>query len=111
MFNESQELPRGTLELMILKVLSLEPMHGWGIIKRIQQLSKDLFQVNQGSLYPALQRLKKKGWIHSEWRVTENSRRARYYTLTESGQEKLGLERGAWERSTEAVGWILQAES
>ena len=111
MFNESQELPRGTLELMILKVLSLEPMHGWGIIKRIQQLSKKLFQVNQGSLYPALQRLKKKGWIRSEWRVTENSRRARYYTLTDNGQEKLGLERDAWERSTEAVLWILQAES
>jgi PadR family transcriptional regulator PadR len=111
MFSGSQELPRGTLELMILKVLSLEPMHGWGIIKRIQQLSKDLFQVNQGSLYPALQRLKKKRWIRSEWRMTENSRRARYYTLTASGQEKLGQERGAWERSTEAMLWILQAES
>jgi len=111
LFDGSQDLPRGTLELMVLKVLSLEPMHGWGIIKRIQQLSQDVFQVNQGSLYPALQRLKKKGWIRAEWRVTENSRRARYYTLTPKGMEKLGEERGAWERSTQAVAWILEAEA
>lgn len=111
MFEGSQDLPRGTLELMILKVLSLDPMHGWGIIKRIQQLSQDVFQVNQGSLYPALQRLKKKGWIRSEWQMTENSRRARYYALTEAGREKLGEERGAWERSTAAVEGILQAEA
>jgi PadR family transcriptional regulator PadR len=111
MFEGNQELPRGTLELMILKVLSLDPMHGWGIIKRIQQLSQDVFQVNQGSLYPALQRLKKKGWISSEWQMTENSRRARYYALTESGNQKLGEEQGAWERSTAAVGWILEAVS
>jgi PadR family transcriptional regulator PadR len=109
MFDGSQDLPRGTLELMILKVLSLQPMHGWGIIKRIQHLSQDLFQVNQGSLYPALKRLKKKGWIRSEWRVTENSRRARYYTLTDSGREKLEQERRAWEASTHAVGRILEA--
>lgn len=96
---------------MILKVLSLEPMHGWGIIKRIQHLSQDVFQVNQGSLYPALQRLKKKGWIGSEWRLTENNRRARYYTLTDSGQEMLGEERRAWETSASAVGRILEATS
>ena len=111
MFDESQDLPRGTLELMILKVLSLDPMHGWGIIKRVQHLSEEIFQVNQGSLYPALQRLKKKGWIRSEWRVTENSRRAKYYTLTDSGREKLGVERRAWETSTAAVGRILEAKS
>ena len=110
MFDGTQDLPRGTLELMILKVLSLEPMHGWGIIKRIQHLSQDVFQVNQGSLYPALQRLKKKGWIRSEWRVTENSRRARYYTLTDSGREKLGEEWRAWEVSTSALGRILEAK-
>jgi transcriptional regulator len=110
MFEGSQDLPRGTLELMILKVLSLGPMHGWGIIKRIQSLSREVFQVNQGSLYPALQRLKKKGWIRSEWRVTENSRRARYYALTPDGEVKLGEERAEWERSTSAVGWILKAE-
>jgi transcriptional regulator len=111
MFDGNQDLPRGTLELMILKVLSLEPMHGWGIIKRIQHLSQDVFQVNQGSLYPALQRLKKKGWIRAQWRVTENNRRARYYTLTKSGREKLGEERRAWELSTSAVGRILEATS
>jgi PadR family transcriptional regulator PadR len=111
MFDGGQDLPRGTLELMILKVLSLEPMHGWGVIKRIQQLSQGLYQVNQGSLYPALQRLKKKGWIRSEWRVTENSRRAKYYTLTDSGKEQLGEERRAWELSTSTVGRILEATS
>ncbi|MFC1574697.1 PadR family transcriptional regulator [Gemmatimonadota bacterium] len=111
MLDGGQDLPRGTLELMILKVLSLEPMHGWGIIQRVRQLSQDIFQVNQGSLYPALQRLKKKGWIRSEWRVTENSRRARYYTLTDSGREKLGEERRAWEMSTAAVSRILEATS
>jgi len=109
MLDTGQDLPRGTLDLMILKVLSLEPMHGWGVIKRIQLLSEDVFQVNQGSLYPALQRLKKKGWIRSEWRVTENSRRARYYTLTDSGWEQLGDVRRAWDVSTAAVGRILAA--
>jgi transcriptional regulator len=111
MFEGNQELPRGTLDLMILKVLSLEPMHGWGIIKRIQHLSQHVFQVNQGSLYPALQRLKRKGWIRAEWRVTENSRRARYYTLTDSGKMKLGEARRAWEASTIAVERILEATS
>ena len=111
MFDGSRDLPRGTLELMILKVLSLEPMHGWGVIRRIQHLSQGVYQVNQGSLYPALQRLKKKGWIRSEWRVTENSRRAKYYTLTDSGKEMLGEERRAWELSTSTVGRILEATS
>lgn len=111
MFEESQELPRGTLELMILKILSLEPMHGWGIIKRIQDLSQDVFQVNQGSLYPALQRLTKKGWIRPEWRVTENSRRARYYTITATGSRQLGEERRAWASSAAAMERILGATS
>jgi len=109
MLDTSQDLPRGTLDLMILKVLSLEPMHGWGVIKRIQLLSEDVFRVNQGSLYPALQRLKKKGWIRSEWRVTENSRRARYYTITESGLDQLDDVRRAWNVSTAAVSRILAA--
>jgi transcriptional regulator len=111
MFDGTQDLPRGTLELMILKVLSLEPLHGWGVSKRIQQLSEHVFQVNQGSLYPALQRLEKKGWIRSEWRTTEKSRRARYYTLSDSGREKLGEEKKAWETSAMAVGRILEATS
>jgi len=111
MFEGSQDLPRGTLDLLILKVLSLEPMHGWGIMKRIQSLSQGVFELNQGSLYPALQRLKKKKWIQAEWRTTENSRRARYYTLTPRGLEGLTEERGSWERSTAAVGRILRARA
>jgi len=109
MLDTTQDLPRGTLDLMILKVLSLEPMHGWGIMRRIQELSEEVFQVNQGSLYPALQRLKGKGWIRSEWRVTEHRRRARYYTLTDTGWQALGEERRAWTVATAAVGRILEA--
>ena len=103
------ELLQGTLELLILKVLSLEPMHGWGISERIQLLSDEVFLVNQGSLYPALQRMKTKGWIKSEWKVTENNRRARYYALTSAGQKQLGEEKDAWARSSSAVEKILQA--
>jgi transcriptional regulator len=103
------ELLQGTLELLILKILSLEPMHGWGISERIQLLSDEVFLVNQGSLYPALQRMKRKGWITSEWRVTENNRRARYYALTSAGQRQLGEEKEAWARSSTAVEKILQA--
>jgi len=103
------ELLQGTLELLILKVLSLEPMHGWGISERIQLLSDEVFLVNQGSLYPALQRMKTKGWIRSEWKVTENNRRARYYALTSAGQKQLGEEKNAWARSSSAVEKILQA--
>jgi PadR family transcriptional regulator PadR len=103
------ELLQGTLELLILKVLSLDPMHGWGISERIQLLSEEVFLVNQGSLYPALQRMKTKGWITSEWKVTENNRRARYYALTSAGQKQLGAEKDAWTRSSEAVEKILEA--
>ena len=103
------ELLQGTLELLILKILSMEPMHGWGISERIQLLSEEVFLVNQGSLYPALQRMKRKGWITSQWRVTENNRRARYYALTSSGQRQLGAEKEAWARSSSAVEKILQA--
>lgn len=109
MLETHQELPRGSLDLVILKVLSLEPMHGWGIIQRIRHLSGDVFHVNQGSLYPALQRLKKKGWIRSEWQVTENSRRARYYTLTDTGWGQLGDESRTWEATTAAMVRILAA--
>jgi len=102
------DLLQGTLELLILKILSLEPMHGWGISERIQLLSHEVFLVNQGSLYPALQRMKRKGWITSEWRVTENNRRARYYALTPPGEKQLGREQEAWERSAGAVERILR---
>ena len=100
-------LLQGTLELLVLKTLSLQPMHGWGIAQRIEQMSKDVFQVNQGSLYPALQRMKRKGWIQSEWRATENNRRARYYMLTAAGERQLGVERAEFERSAGAVFRVL----
>ena len=91
----------------MLKTLSLEPMHGWGIAQRIQQMSRDTFQVNQGSLYPALQRMLAKGWIRPEWRTTEDNRRARYYRLTRAGERELARERAEWERTSAAVNWIL----
>jgi PadR family transcriptional regulator, regulatory protein PadR len=98
---------RGTLDLLILKTLSLAPMHGWGINQRIQQLSRGVLDVNQGSLYPALQRLEHKGWIASEWQVTENNRRAKYYRLTAAGIRALGEETQNWRRYAGAVEWIL----
>jgi len=101
------DLLQGTLELLVLKTLSLEPMHGWGISQRIQQMSKDVLQVNQGSLYPALQRMKSRGWITSEWRTTENNRQARYYTLTPAGERQLGTELADWKRASAAVNWVL----
>ena len=107
MSESTSELLQGTLELLVLKTLSLEPMHGWGIAQRIQQLSRDVFQVNQGSLYPALQRMLRKGWIKSTWRSSENNRRARYYTLTAEGQRQIAKERESWDRASMAVNWIL----
>lgn len=108
MAHDQTDLLQGTLELLVLKTLSLEPMHGWGISQRIQQVSREVFQVNQGSLYPALQRMRSKGWIRSEWRITENNRRARYYLLTDAGRRELDRERAQWERSSEAVNRILR---
>ncbi len=103
------DLLQGTLDMLVLRILELEPMHGWGIAERIQQISRDVFQVNQGSLYPALQRLLRKGWVAAEWRASENNRRARYYRLTRAGRRQLAQEREAWERSSSAVDRILQA--
>ncbi len=98
---------QGTLELLILKTLSLAPIHGWGLTQRIEQMSDQVFAINQGSLYPALERLKRKGWIRDEWRLTENNRRARYYTLTPAGRRQLSVERSLWERSAAAMTQIL----
>ena len=98
----------GTLEMLVLKTLSLEPRHGWGIGERIQDLSRDLFTVNQGTLYPTLERLLRAGMITSEWRTTENNRRARYYRITRSGLAYLEKEREEWERSSRAVNLILR---
>ena len=104
----SSDVLRGTLDLLILKTLSLAPLHGWGISQRIQQLSKGLLDVNQGSLYPALQRLEQKGWIDSDWQTTANNRRARYYALTARGRRALGEESASWRRYVGAVEWILE---
>jgi PadR family transcriptional regulator PadR len=100
-----------TLEMLVLKALSLAPMHGWGIGQRIDQLSKGAFQVQQGSLYPALLRMRRHGWIKSEWRVTENNRRARYYLLTPAGRRQLGTETAAWEKASEAVNAFLRTQT
>ncbi len=102
------DLLPGTLELLVLKALSLEPMHGWGIGQRIDQLSRDVFRVQQGSLYPALQRMLRKGWVRSEWRPSENGRRARYYALTSKGRRQLDAETAAWRRAAAAVNGILR---
>jgi transcriptional regulator len=103
----SSEVLRGTLDLLILKTLTLQPMHGWGISQRIQQISRGVLEVNQGSLYPALQRLELKGWIDSEWLTTENKRRARYYRLTAAGRRAVSAETDGWRRYVTAVERIL----
>jgi transcriptional regulator len=108
MRDERSDLLQGTMELLILKTISVEPMHGWGITQRIELVSRNVLQVNQGSLYPALERLKRKGWIRSEWRTTENNRRARFYHLTVSGRRQLERERETWQRASAAVNWILE---
>lgn len=105
--SSQSDVLRGTLDLMVLKSLSLEPMHGWGISQRIEQLSRGVLDVNQGSLYPALQRLEHRGLIAAEWRTTENSRRAKYYRLTVSGSGALSAEIESWRRYVGAVEWIL----
>ena len=105
----SAEILQGTLDLLILKTLALEPMHGWGIAQRIQQVSKEVLQVQQGSLYPALYRLERKGLIQAEWGASENNRRAKYYELTKSGRKQLEAERGEWEKLAAAVAQVLEA--
>lgn len=101
------DILQGTLDLLILSTLSHEPMHGWGITQRIEHMSRQVLSVNQGSLYPALERLKRKSWIKDEWRTTENNRRARFYELTTKGRKHLAEERAGWQRSSAAVNWIL----
>jgi PadR family transcriptional regulator PadR len=105
---EQMELLQGTLDLLVLKTLALEPMHGWGIAQRIQQVSKEALQVGQGSLYPALARLEQRGWIDSEWSVSDNNRRARFYKLTRAGAKQLEKELGEWKRLSAAIALILQ---
>ena len=107
MAQDSTDVLRGTLDLLILKTLTLEPMHGWGIGARIQQVSRGVLDVNQGSLYPALQRLEQRGWIESEWRTSENNRRAKYYRLSASGRRAVGAETTSWRRYEDAVELML----
>jgi transcriptional regulator len=101
------DLPQGTLDLLILKALSLEPMHGWAISERIQQVSRAALQIPQGSLYPALHRLERRGWIKAEWGASDNNRKAKYYQLTAAGRKQLGAEAVAWQRLTSAVSLVL----
>ena len=109
MGESSAEPLRGTIDLLVLRTLALEPMHGWGISRRIQQLTDGVLEVNQGSLYPALLRLEQKEWIDSEWRTTENNRRAKYYRLTPLGRRALGAETESWRRLVVAVEQLLRA--
>jgi transcriptional regulator len=102
------ELPQGTLDMLILKALELEAMHGWAISERLQQISRDVIQVQQGSLYPALHRLERRGWIKANWAVSENNRRAKYYELTVKGRKQLATETSDWQKLTSAVDQILR---
>ncbi len=103
------DLVQGTLDLLILKTVSLEPLNGWAIAKRIVQVSKDVLQVQQGSLYPALHRLENQGWIKSEWRDSENNRRAKFYSLTAAGRKQLESELKNWRRLSSAIGLVIEA--
>ena len=106
--DKKTDLLQGTLDLLILRTIALEPMHGWAIAQRIQQISKDVLQVQQGSLYPALHRLEHKGLINAEWGPSENNRRAKFYSLTRTGRKQLEQERASWERLAAAVTQILE---
>jgi PadR family transcriptional regulator PadR len=102
-------LPQGTLDLLILKTLGLGPQHGWAISERLQQISSDVLRVQQGSLYPALHRLQRRGWIRGSWGTSENNRRAKYYELTAAGRKQLEVETTSWRKLAAAVGQILEA--
>lgn len=102
------DLIQGTLDLLILKTIALEPMHGWGIAQRIRQLSKDVLQVNQGALYPALHRLEQNAWIKSYWGDSENNRRAKFYSLTRAGEKYLKAQQASWDRLSVAINFVLQ---
>ncbi len=102
------DLVQGTLDLLILKTIALEPLHGWGIAKRIRQISNEVLQVNQGALYPALHRLEQSGWIKAIWGVSDNNRRAKFYSLTPAGRKYLQQEQANWERLSAAIGLVLE---
>jgi PadR family transcriptional regulator len=102
------DLVQGTLDLLILKTIALEPMHGWAIAQHIRQVSREVLQVNQGALYPALHRLEQQGWIAAKWGESENNRRAKYYSLTKPGKKYLQSEQANWERLSSAIGLVLK---
>ncbi len=102
------DLVQGTLDLLVLKVVALEPMHGWAIAQRIRQMSREVLQVGQGALYPCLHKLEQNGWLSSEWAISENNRRAKYYTLTKAGRQALQQEAAQWERLAEAISFIVR---
>jgi PadR family transcriptional regulator PadR len=102
------DLVQGTLDLLILKTIALEPMHGWGIAQRIRQVSKEVLQVNQGALYPALHRLEQSGWIKAKWGESDNNRRAKFYSLTPAGLEYMEQEQANWQRLSTAIGLVLE---
>jgi PadR family transcriptional regulator PadR len=104
----STDLLQGTLDLLVLRTLALEPMHGWGIAQRIQQVSREALQIGQGSLYPALHRLEYKGWVQADWGASENNRRAKYYSLTRTGRKQLGTELENWDRISTAIALVLK---
>jgi PadR family transcriptional regulator PadR len=104
---ERLELPQGTLDLLVLKVLSLHPMHGWAISERLRQVSNAMLHVSQGSIYPALHRLERRGWVAAEWGPSDNNRKAKYYELTKLGRRQLSAESEEWARLTTAVGFVL----
>ncbi|MSV30221.1 MAG: PadR family transcriptional regulator [Bryobacterales bacterium] len=107
--DEQLDLPQGTLDLLILKTVALEAQHGWAISERVQQISGEALQVRQGSLYPALHRLERRGWVKARWETTENNRRAKYYELTRTGQKQLEAQAESWRRLAAAVGLVLDA--
>ena len=111
MEEESTDVMPGTLDMLILKTLSLAPMHGFGIARRVEQISRDVFKVNAGSLLVALQRLERAGWLDAEWRETENGRRGRFYSLTRAGRKQLEVETAAWERRVAAISRLLRTEA
>lgn len=104
---ERIDLPQGTLDLLILRTLALGPQHGWGISERVQQMSSDVLRIQQGSLYPALHRLERRGWVKARWGTTENNRRAKYYELTKTGRQQLAAEQDVWKKMTAAVAQVL----
>ena len=111
MSTDKSDVLQGTLDLLVLKTLALGPMHGYGVAKRIQQISRDELRVNQGSLYPALVKLQQRGWIKAEWGASEKNRRAKYYSLTKMGEKQLEAETESWHRFSTAIGRLLRAQT